>query len=240
MFVYDPVIVKAIQNPPQTIADVLRALQAIEDVCVDEDGLKWFNWLYLTVTQAVEERVNGGGFTDAAWLSELDVQFACLYLSATVAALTGATCPGCWRALFDVRNNRDIARIQFALAGMNAHINHDLCLAIDATCKATQSAPAHGTTEYDDFTSLNTTLDSLIDEAKKTLNVRLPGDPLPAVSSLENTIAAWNVAAGREAAWNNAELLWNLPLLLGSRLMGTLDGTTTVISKTLLVPVPLV
>jgi hypothetical protein len=30
--------------------------------------------------------------------------------------------------MFAVRSNIQIARIQFALAGMNAHINHDLCL----------------------------------------------------------------------------------------------------------------
>jgi hypothetical protein len=41
--------------------------------------------------------------------------------------------------MFSVRDNLQIAKIQFALAGTNAHINHDLCLAIDATCKATNT-----------------------------------------------------------------------------------------------------
>lgn len=38
-----------------------------------------------------------------------------------------------WQPLFEVTNNQHITRIQFALAGMNAHINHDLPIAIGTT-----------------------------------------------------------------------------------------------------------
>src|SRR5581483_135777 len=201
------------QNDPQSIPDVLQILQTIDGACINEDGLKWFNGLYLSVTQAVQARVNAGGFADPAWLAELDVQFAKLYCATLRAALTGRPCPGCWAALFAVRANRRIARIQFTLAGMNAHINHDLCLAIVATSRAMGTVPQHGTTQYQDYTSVNPILDGLIDEAKQTLQVRLPGDPLPAVSHLEDLIAAWDVSAARETAWKNAEHLWNLPAL---------------------------
>lgn len=61
---------------------------------------------------------------------------------------------------------------------------------------------------------------------------------LPAVSHLEDLIAAWNVIAARENAWKNAEHFRNLPLLPRSGLTGTIDGSTAVISKVLLVPVP--
>lgn len=238
MFPYDPQIIAALQNPAQNIPDVLRQLQAIEELCADGDGLKWFNWLYLTVTQAVEERVNGGGFTDPQWLAELDVQFANLYFAALRAALTNAPCTDCWQAMFAVRNNVQLARIQFALAGMNAHINHDLCLGVVATCQATNTVPQHGSPQYNDYTSINPVLDALINEAKRELHVRLLGDPLPPVSHLEDLIAAWNVSSAREAAWQNAEHLWNYPALLASGLLDTIDGFTAVISKALLVPVP--
>jgi hypothetical protein len=88
---------------------------------------------------------------------------------------------------------------------MNAHINHDLCLAINATCKATNTVPQDGTAQYNDYTSLNATLDGLIDQAKQNLNFRLPGDSLPAVSHLDDVIASWDVGAAREKAWKNAE-----------------------------------
>jgi hypothetical protein len=238
MFPYDPDILAAVQNPPQTIPDVLRGLQTIDGVCVKGDGLKWFNKLYLTVTRTVQNRVNAGGFSDPAWLAQLDIQFARLYFGTVRAALTNSPSPGCWAAMFSVRDNPQIARIQFALAGSNAHINHDLCLAIDATCKATNTVPQHGTVQYNDYTSLSPVLDGLIDQAKQTFDVRLPGDPLPAVSHLEDLIAGWNVSAARESAWQNAEHLWDLPQLLAEGLLETIDGFTAVISKGLLVPVP--
>ena len=240
MFPYDPTLLAALEATPQSIADVVQILQTIDATCAEADGLKWFNWLYLQVTQAVEARVNAAGFTDPAWIAALDVQFAGFYFAALQSALSGRSTPGCWQAVFDRRSQPMTARIQFAMAGINAHINHDLPQAVVATCRPSALAPQHESTRYADYTALNSTLDSLIDEAKKSLHVRLLGDALPPVSHLDDTLAAWSVAAAREAAWNNAELLWHLaderPLL--SAFLRTLDGLTTLASKTLLVPVP--
>src|SRR6185437_890764 len=193
MFPYDPAISAAIANPPNTIPGVIAAMQAIDRLCTDTDGLKWFNWLYLQVTQAVENKVATGGFSDPAFLADLDVRFAALYFNALNSALNGNPCPGCWRAMFALRNQTHLARIQFALAGMNAHINHDLALAIVSTAKAAGIQPRHGTAQYNDYTALDTTLDSLIDQAKQTLKLNLLGDPLPPVGQLEDLIAAWNI-----------------------------------------------
>jgi hypothetical protein len=240
MFPYDPVLLAAAEKQPQSVADVLQTMTAIDAACVDGDGLKWFNWLYRQVTQAVEGRIAAGGFADPAWLAELDVQFARLYFGALESALRGQACPGCWQALFDCRNQAAITRIQFALAGINAHINHDLPQAIDATCEVTKTTPQDNDQRYNDYTTLNATLDRIIDTAKHELRVRLLGDALPAASRLEDTLAAWSVSAAREAAWRNAEIFWNLRPVpaLTSNLKDTLDGLTTLASKTLLVPVP--
>jgi len=240
MFPYDATILAAVTEPVQTVADVLQTMQTIAAACVDGDGLKWFNWLYLEVTQAVEARIAAGGFQDSAWLAQLDVQFARLYFSALESSLSGKSTAGCWQTVFESRNQAAIARIQFALAGINAHINHDLPAAIVATCVATGTTPDHGGTQYNDYTALNSTLDSLVESAKQTLDVRLLGAALPPVSHLEDTIAAWSVSAAREAAWQNAGLLWHLRPLpeLESNLLDTLDGLTTVAGKALLVPVP--
>jgi hypothetical protein len=238
MFQYDAVLAASVQRRPQSIVDVLRTLRAIDAACAEGDGLKWFNGLYLDVTEAVQARVNAGGFAGPAWLAELDVQFAQLYFTALASALAGSACPGSWAVMFACRDNRRIARIQFALAGINAHINRDLPEAIVATCKVTQTAPRHGTPQYHDYTELNATLDTLINVAKRTLNVRLLGDPLPDVSHLEDLIAAWDVRAAREKAWKNAEALWSLPAPAAAGLIASIDGLTTVVGKALLVPVP--
>jgi hypothetical protein len=239
MFPYDPTLAAAVAASPQSVPDVVAILEKIEDACADADGLKWFNWLYLQVTEAVQTRANTGGFTDPAWIAALDVRFAEFYFAAIQAALPAGSAPGCWQAVFNVRDQAAIARIQFALAGMNAHINHDLPQAIVALCQVTGIAPQHGTPQYNDYTALNSTLDDIINTAKQELNVRLTGDALPEVNRLEDLLAAWSISAAREIAWKNAEVLWHLKDLppVSSTFLDSLDATTAVASKTLLVPV---
>ena len=239
MFPYDAEILNLAVTVPQSIPDVVRTLQAIDAICVDGDGLKWFNQLYLQVTQAVAAQTTGGGFNDPAWLAQLDVQFAQLYLQALRAALTAEPTPACWRVLFSRRDQTILARIQFAMAGVNAHINHDLAVAVVATGKLTSTRPTRGGPQYLDYTAVNRTLETLIDGARRTLHLRLLGDVLPPVSSLENTLASWNMSAARELAWQNAEHLWHLRSApaLSAGFLDMLDGFTTVIGKTLMVPV---
>src|SRR5690242_5757668 len=167
MFPYDPVLRAAVQTPPRSVADVIRILETIAATCSDGDGLKWFNWLYLQVTRAVKARIDSGGFADPAWLAQLDVQFALLYFGALASALEGKPYAGCWRALFESRGRNPVGRIQFALAGINAHINHDLPQAIVVTCRLATTPPRHGTPHYTDYTNLNSTLDNLIELAKQ-------------------------------------------------------------------------
>ena len=240
MFPYDAALLAAVQAAPQSISDVVQTLRTIDTTCIDGDGLKWFNWLYLQVTQAVESRVAAGGFTDPVWLAQLDIQFARLYFSALKSTLSGQAASACWQVVLNGRSQAEIARIQFALAGINAHINHDLPEAIVATCRVTGTTPDPAGAHYNDYTALNSTLDGLIESAKRTLPVRLLGGALPPISRLEDTIAAWNVSAARESAWQNAEHLWLLRTIpsLESSFMDMLDGLTTVIGKVLVVPVP--
>jgi hypothetical protein len=235
MFPNDDKLLTAVQATPQSVDDVIRTMQAIDAICTDGDGVKWFNWLYLDVTRAVGAQVAAGGFHDPAWIAALDVQFAELYFGALRAALSGQAPAQCWQVLLERRNWLALARIQVALAGINAHINHDLPIAIVRT----GAAPAHGDAHYEDYTALNLTLSSLVDSAKAKLHVRLLGELLPPVSQLEDAMAAFSVTAAREAAWTNAEMLWALRAFpnLSARAADTLDGMTAVIGKTLLIPV---
>jgi hypothetical protein len=243
MFSYDQNLLAAARSNPDSIPDVIHALETMQDVMEDSDGLKWFNWLYLGVTRAVQARIAQGGLEDPAWLDRLDAQFARLYLRALESYLVGPSAgavAGSWRALFDRRQDASLARIQFALAGINAHINYDLPTALVHTCELSGIGPEHGGPQYRDYTQLNGTLASVISGARDALHVRLLGDSLPAVSHVENTAAAWNVFAAREAAWVNAEVLWAVrdASRLWVRQMDMLDGITTVAGKALLVAAP--
>lgn len=236
MFPYDSQLAAAVQSQPQTIAEVLGLMQQIDHICDQADGLKWFNWLYMAVTQAVKAKVDAGAFQDGAWLTELDVQFAALYFGALRGALTGGSCPDCWNSMFQVRDEVNLAKIQFALAGMNAHIDHDLPLAIVSTCKATNTVPQHGATQYADYTAVNSILDAIVEPAKRTLNVTLLGDLLPAASHVEDMIADWGLADLREMAWNTGQILWSESSCSQEATMTVIDFSTKKINQLLLVP----
>lgn len=224
---------------------MIAALRSIDSILPESDGLKWFNWLYLQVTEAVGASVGQGQLSDAAWLADLDVRFASLYLNALERWLSshgptsGPAAPGCWSAIFRRRDDARLARIQFAIAGVNAHINHDLALAIVATCEASDIAPSRDSQQYRDYTSLNATLDSLIDTAKNTLRVGLLGQALPPLGQVEDKIGGWKVAAAREAAWISAEALWLIrkDSLLRAQYEIRLDELTTLADDALLVRV---
>ena len=133
-----------------SIAQVVARMEAIDGLLPAEDGLKWFNWLYLTVTREVDLQPPGGAWQSPVWLTRLDVVFAGLYFRAVSSYLEGSVVPASWNAFFKARHTTGIDRIQFALAGMNAHINHDLALALVATNTELGVTPSSASPEHTD------------------------------------------------------------------------------------------
>jgi hypothetical protein len=227
-------------TPVNSVADVIAAFEAIDGVLPATDGLKWFNWLYLTVTRAVDSSVTTKTWNNPAWLTQLDVAFARLYLGALRQSFTpGASPPKCWTVLFDARNDARLARIQFALAGINAHIDHDLSIAVVETCRQFGVVPSHLSPEYRDYTQVNDVLDPVIDEAKAQLLTGLLGDNLPSVNLVENLVATFGLRSVREAAWTNSEVLWHADEIpgLGDRFLDGLDDAAALAGRGLLAPV---
>jgi hypothetical protein len=230
-FPYDDQLAGLVANDATSIDDVVRILQAV-DALLDgtKDGLKWFNTLYLQVTL----KVRGSGPTK--FITDLDFKFADLYLTALRGWLTGGGLPESWRILFEQRANARLARIQFALAGVNAHINRDLAVAVVKTCSDSGLQVRHGTEEYREYTEINVILDTLIEQAKRELMVTLPGDALPGADKVEQLVGAWGVAAARETAWVHAEILAAIAgdAALAGRFVDGLDGTAALAGKALL------
>jgi uncharacterized protein DUF5995 len=134
-----------------TIAEVVDIMEMLDRELSDADGLWWFNHLYLRVTLAVRSAVTTTTFRDPAFLERLDVVFANLYFDAVAAGDTDPlAAPSAWRPLFESRHQRGILSIQFALAGMNAHINRDLPAGIVATYLETDGAPGQAGARHAD------------------------------------------------------------------------------------------
>ena len=222
-----------------TIAEAVDFMSAIDRTLPDADGLKWFNRLYLQVTVSVREAVTTTTFREPAFLATLDVVFANLYFDAVAAGnVEPARAPSAWRPLFECRHRRGIRPIQFALAGMNAHINRDLPEGIVASYRATDGSPEQGSTRHQDFEKVNDLLEAVEEHIKPEFSTGLVMVVDVAGGNVDDAIAMWNVRAARAAAWTNAEVLWALQSAprLRQAFFSRLDSLTGFAGRGLLVP----
>jgi hypothetical protein len=151
---------------PVTIDDVIQRMEKIDTLLPVDDGLKWFNRLYLYVTSDVKLHHSQDLWKNPPWLTRLDVIFAGFYFAAVDSAIrqTGAA-PKSWQVLFESRHQQGIDRIQFALAGMNAHINHDLALALLQVDAEFHRSPGQASPEPDDYERVNGLLEEVVPTA---------------------------------------------------------------------------
>ncbi len=219
---------------PITIADVIAQMQAIDALLPDEDGLKWFNRLYLMVTQEVDLNPPGGAWKNPEWLLHLDVVFAGLYFTAIREFLTSTRTPSAWAALFEARFTTGIDRIQFALAGMNAHINRDLAMALIQTNADLNMVPVFGGPEHTDYLAVNTLLQSVTPAAMSMLSSGPLGELAEDTGKIGRHLAAFDIMAARDAAWDFACQLRDLPALARHAAVAAQDAITGQLGRTIL------
>jgi Family of unknown function (DUF5995) len=219
---------------PVTIADVVARMEAIDALLPSNDGVKWFNRMYLLVTQQVDLRPPGGAWQSPAWLERLDVIFAGLYFGALRDSLAGKAVPSAWDALFEARYRGEVDRIEFALAGMNAHINHDLALALVATNEQLNVTPALGSPEHGDYEAINGLLNTLMPATLEMLAVDTLGVLAQDTGKVGRLLAFWNICKAREVAWDFANHLRMLPGISRDAALCAQDAMTGSLGRAIL------
>ncbi|HUC00226.1 MAG TPA: DUF5995 family protein [Solirubrobacterales bacterium] len=199
----------------KTVADVLARLAAIDAALPDSDGVKWFNRLYLEMTQQLEATVASHPEAAPGFLAALDVVFAERYLTAFDASGNSGPLPPnypfhAWKPLFEARYEQGIAPVQFALAGMNAHINHDLAIAVCGTCAARRSEPNDDGPEHRDYESVNGLIAKVEKQMKGWMMTGLLKELDREFGDVDDVVAIWNIGRARDAAWVGAEVIWSL------------------------------
>jgi hypothetical protein len=225
-------------DPVTSVAEAIARMEAIVAATPADDGLACFNRMYLAVTQTVNSELGQGFFADPGFMTTLDVVFANFYFAAAGAASEPATVPLAWRPLIEQRATAGIEPIQFALAGMNAHINHDLPVAVVTTCAELGTEPAAGP-HFADFQKV----DQLLDAAEQSVRRSFESRPELAVDrhlqAVDNLVACWSINSARDLAWQNSLVLWTLrpePAASGFFLDG-LAAATALASRLLLTAV---
>lgn len=183
------------QVPPAVdtpVDGVISRMRALDATLHPRDGVAVFNRVYLAVTEGVDRYVDSGRFADPHAAITLDVRFAQRYLDAVAAAARDRRAPACWRPLFQFRRHPGVRPLQFALAGINAHIGHDLVLAVVDTCRTLDCAPAELEDEFDTVGDLLVSLEERIREDL------MPGpDLLQIADPLTHLLGSWSLEIGR-------------------------------------------
>jgi uncharacterized protein DUF5995 len=207
----------------ESVADVVRRLREIDTGLDATDGVAVFNRVYLQVTEMVQERLAGHStFRDEPFIADLDVRFAGLWFAAHDAPADAV--PTVWDPLFESRGDRGVLPIQFALAGMNAHIEHDLPLAVVRTCAGRGLAPTGVREDYERVNDLLAGVEagirrSFLDELGKAADHHL--------GQVAHLVSSWSIDKARDVAWVNVLALWELR---GSRVLG--EGYGSALART--------
>jgi hypothetical protein len=220
---------------PATIDDVLQTMASIDRLLPDGDGLKWFNRLYMMVTSEVDLHPPAGGWKDADWLLRLDVVFAEFYFRAVAGFLSGdATVPSSWSAMLSARYMAGIDRIQFALVGMNAHINHDLSLALLAADQQRNIEPDDASPQHVDYEAVNGLLNTVMPSALQMLAVGVLGELAQDMGKIGRILAFWNICRARDLAWGFADHLRGLDAVARPVALAAQDQMTGVLGRAIL------
>jgi hypothetical protein len=223
-----------------TIDEVIARMQSLDQTLSPSDGVRWFNRLYLDVTLAVRNYCRTGHLQAPPFLEDLDVLFANQFFDAFDAAAGGGRVPECWAPLFDARHDPRIAPLQFALAGMNAHISHDLAIGVVQTCEALAVSPTDDCPQHTDYDAVNAILGQVEAQTKQWLLTGAIKELDHEVAPVDDAIAIWSIERARDAAWIRALVLWHLRdhQTLTDAYLAALDATVGMEGRAILLPRP--
>jgi hypothetical protein len=229
----------AIVAPAPSLGAVIERMRAILEPLDRRDGVACFTRLYLAVTEDVQGRLAAAAFADPGFLTNLDRGFADLFFAACHPV--GGTRPEAWAPLFDARERNGIAPIQFALAGMNAHINRDLPVALVSTCRELGVGLEEGSPQHHDFETVNTLLAATETQVKRRYVsgwLRTLDRLVHRFDRIDDVVAMWDVGRARDAAWTNGEALWAIrdDAELAQAYLDSLDRMVGFAGRGLLVP----
>ncbi|MEU4237344.1 DUF5995 family protein [Actinoplanes sp. NPDC026619] len=205
---------ECLADHPQGIAGVIKKLVITQEI-FDElppsptaNRVSAFNSLYLTITRRVDLALTTNA-NEPAFLELLDIEFAKRYF----AALDLWNCddeatPDVWEVLFKRSHDVRMSRLAAAMLGVNAHINHDLALALIGTWNEV-GAPVDDVI-HPDYLLVNEIFYEEIPPLRRGFSTRWQNELDVLVGPLDDWSQRILVRATRAHAWDQGRHLWEL------------------------------
>ncbi|MBI3448906.1 MAG: hypothetical protein HY049_08340 [Acidobacteria bacterium] len=186
----------------KSIEDVVRDLTVIEETLrTARDRRAVFVTAYVLISRDIRRRLASKAFQDGGWVERYAVAFANLYRRALFTFERGdlATVPKSWRISFRASSQGRALVLQDLVLGINAHVNHDLPVALREVTIDPDRATRHA-----DHTAINEALEKTTRPVRDRIEkIYAPGlaifDKL--LGPLEEEITSFSFEAAREHAW---------------------------------------
>lgn len=217
-------------NPFDAIAARMESIAAATS---EGDGVRIFNDLYLDVTRAMGAELAKDRFEDPAFFARLAPVFSELYFDVVDSEAAKRTLSRVWAPLFEKRLEAGIAPLRFAMAGMNAHINYDLPIALVTVAREFGYDLRLDSPHHRDHLRVNTTLARVMDEVREQFETGIVRTVIKALGTVDQFRS---IERARDNAWMQAQNLMALdraPFIREQYLL-VLAWTVGIASRTLL------
>jgi hypothetical protein len=219
-----------------TIDQIITQLETIiADAIQTGSRAGYFAALYHKVTCKVKEGILAGEFEDGQRMERLDVIFASRYIAAYHQWQQKQQPSASWALAFGIFTKRRKMVLQHLLAGMNAHINLDLGVAVVQVANEFNQPLS---LVHKDFNSINTILSALTYEVINELNQVSPLLSLAGLHAQNNSILIqFALGNARDGAWCFAEDLYTRKDQDYLNLIGSRDGDINKLGQGIINPV---
>jgi hypothetical protein len=203
-----------LRERPTGIGEVITKLMGMQSI-LDElppsqanNRVAAFNTLYLRITRRIEDALRSGA-AGPDFLEMLDVEFARRYFDAlNLWNQDDDATPDVWEVLFKRARDERMSSLVAAMLGVNAHINHDLSLALIATWNEL-GAPADDLI-HPDYLLVNEIFYEEIPPLRQSFSTEWQ----LAIDGFVGPLDDWSqrvlVTVTRAHAWEQARRLWRL------------------------------
>lgn len=228
-----------VERPFQTIPDVVTCFSQLERFFQDKkDQRAVFVTAYLRITRAIQKDIESNAFFhDGAWMTSYLIAFANKYREASYHYDMGRLdlVPKSWRLSFDASSQGKALVIQDLILGINAHINHDLPLALfDA------GLDPHRNEKHRDHNRINDVIKDVINDIQDRISAyysRSLGVLDRLFGKLDEKFSSFSFEKAREHSWEMAVALADARTPEArDRLKKRLDDQADILGRLILIP----
>lgn len=223
---------------PGTVDEVVALMEDIlAENIAQADRRGYFAALYYLTTQAVRAAINNGEFEDNARMATFTVAFAQRYFDAYYQYLYGELPSQVWLHTLEATGSPDYIILQYAVQGVNAHINLDL--GITAARIAPGDLLPGLKNDFDKINAIIASVFVVLDERLDTISP-VYEELSAAFPGLATWLVNFSIRQARDAAWQLAQDLAYLGLSAQLPAMAQRDVKMTQLSHTIVHQGPLI